>query len=333
MTPVTIKKLENSEIEITGEISSADLEKNRRKAEEKINNAISIDGFRPGKVPPAVLREKVGDMAILEEMAEIALANAYPQIIKEHELEVLGRPAITLTKLAKDNPLGFVIKTAVMPEVTLPDYKKLAKEVMNEKEESTETSPEEVEKVVTEIQNLRKKDDAQAPDIDDEFVKQLGNFEGVEDFKTKIAANIKLEKEIKLRDKKRVQLLEKIQEGTTTSLPEVLIASELARMIAEFRAEIEQAGLTLEDYLTKQNKTEEEMMKELRPAAEKRVRFELILKKIGRAENLEVNEDDLEKESEKIMTQYKGADPERVGLYVEGMLMNEKVLQFLEGQK
>ena len=330
----TIKKLEGSRVEITGTIPVAVLEKERRHAVEEMANSVKIDGFRQGKIPEAVLIQKFGEMTLLSEMAEHAIAKLYPGILREHEVEALGRPDVKITKLAPGNPVEYVITTAVMPEVTLPDYKKIAKTAMTEELESVLPTEKEIEDVVLEIKKMRTdKETGEAPELDDAFVQSIGTFTDVADFKAKITENIKLEKEIKQRDKRRATTLERIAEATKTELPEVLVTTELERMFAKLKGNIEHSGGNFDAYLEEHGKTEDDIKRELRPAAEKRTRFELVLKNIGKAEKLEVDEADVDKEAQQILTHYKGADPERVDLYVEGLLMNEKVLQFLEAQK
>ena len=132
-----ITKLEKSRVEIVGSMLADEFAKFRHKALENINNEVTIDGFRKGKVPENVLVSKVGDMAILEEMAELALSKIYPEIIIKEKIDAIGRPEISITKLAKDNPLEFKIITSVLPEVKLGDYKKIAKEI-NDKEKDQE---------------------------------------------------------------------------------------------------------------------------------------------------------------------------------------------------
>ena len=138
-----INKLEKSKVEIISSIEAKHFESFRKKALENINNEITIDGFRKGKVPENILITKVGEMNILEEMAELAISEAYPKILVEEKIDAIGRPEINITKIAKDNPLEFKVITAVIPEVKLADYKKIAKEEKgnnsNEKiEEATE---------------------------------------------------------------------------------------------------------------------------------------------------------------------------------------------------
>jgi trigger factor len=99
-----ITKVSGSKIEITGTVPAVQFESFRKKALENINNEISIDGFRKGKIPENILISKVGDMTILEEMAELALSVSYPKMVIEEKLDVIGRPEIQITKIAKDNP-------------------------------------------------------------------------------------------------------------------------------------------------------------------------------------------------------------------------------------
>jgi len=63
----------------------------------------------------------------------MALADIYLAIVKNEKLNVIGRPEVTITKLAPGNPVEFKIQTAVMPEITLPDYKNIASSVSVEK--------------------------------------------------------------------------------------------------------------------------------------------------------------------------------------------------------
>ena len=151
---IAIKKLPNSEIEIEGELDSDLFETYFAKAVKKIGENLELDGFRKGKVPENILLSKVPEIQILEEMAELALSEQYPKILeglpaqageKINTLDVIGRPEISITKLARRNPLGFKIRTAVVPEVKLPDYKKIAQEIISkitDKEKSVEVTEE-----------------------------------------------------------------------------------------------------------------------------------------------------------------------------------------------
>lgn len=151
---ITVEKLPGSEVKITGELPYSYLHAYRAHAIEHVGAEIEIDGFRKGHIPENVLIARVGEMALLGDMAEHALEKTYRDIIQHHNLDVVGHPAISITKLAKDNPLGFSITVAVMPHVELPDFKKIATDI-NKNKESKEVTDREVDKQIEDI--LRQK--------------------------------------------------------------------------------------------------------------------------------------------------------------------------------
>lgn len=149
-----VEKLEGSQVKITGEIPYEEIVKHRAKTLKALGKNIKVDGFREGHVPEAIVVQKVGELALLTEMAESALAVAYPEILKAHEIDAIGQPKIEITKIALENPLGFSATVAVLPEIKLADYKKVAKTLNKEKGEILVTD-EDVEKQVKDI--LRQK--------------------------------------------------------------------------------------------------------------------------------------------------------------------------------
>jgi len=143
-----------STVKIAGEIPWRELMHERGAALKKIGQNVKLDGFRPGHVPEAMLVKHVGEMAILTEMAERAIAHMYPHIVEAHELDVIGYPEISITKIAPENPLGFTATVAVLPTFTLPDYKTLASDA-NKNKPSAEVTDEDVTSQINDI--LRRK--------------------------------------------------------------------------------------------------------------------------------------------------------------------------------
>ncbi|MFN3188292.1 MAG: trigger factor [Candidatus Paceibacteria bacterium] len=150
----TVTNEGNSTIKIAGEIPWEELQNERKAAIKKIGQNIKLDGFRPGHVPEAMIVKQVGEMAILSEMAERAIAHMYPHIVEAHELDVIGYPEISITKIAAENPLGFTATVAILPTFTLPDYKALAKET-NKNKPTDDVTDEDVETQINDI--LRRK--------------------------------------------------------------------------------------------------------------------------------------------------------------------------------
>jgi trigger factor len=149
-----VTKEPGSQVKVEGEIPFEELEKNRKNALTKLGGNIELPGFRKGHVPEAMLVAHIGEMTILTEMAERALATVYPHILTEHKIDALGYPKLNITKIAPQNPLGFSLLIATIPEVTLPDFKKIAKEA-NKAKESDEVSETEVETQIKDIQRQK----------------------------------------------------------------------------------------------------------------------------------------------------------------------------------
>lgn len=344
---VEIKNIDGGEIEITGELPVSVLEEHRSRAIAKISKNLEIPGFRKGKAPEDVITKKVGDMLILEEMAEYALAKAYPEILIENKIEAMGLPKVNITKIAKGEPLGFKIQTTVMPEVALPDYKEIAKKGATKKEK-IEVSDKEVGETIEQILKQRaaikkdsetdeKKDsetkELKLPELNDEFVKTLGDFNDVGAFKKQIRENMQKEKENKAQQKKRIEILEGILAKTKVVVPKMLIESELDKMSAQFEGDIARMGLKFDEYLKHIKKTTEDLRKEWKSDAEKRAKTQLVLNKIAVQEKIEAPKEELEKQKAHLLKKYKDADPHNIHVYVETILINEEIFKFLEKQE
>lgn len=348
----TISKLEktpDSEVIIEGEVQEELLSKHASLALKRLQKTAEVPGFRKGHVPEKIILERVGEMSILGEAAEEALNEVYPNIIESEKLFVMGQPEVAITKLAKGNPLGFKITVAILPEFKLPDYKKIAKAEMAKEDDVTVTEKD-IDDVVLEIQKnwahmeLHKNGaehnhenpeikDTDLPEFNDEFVKKIGNFTDVQDFRTKAKENLEKEKENRLREKKRMAVLEGIIEKTTVVVPKVLIESELAKMLAQFQDDVARAGADFDDYLKQVKKTVEEIKNEWRETAEKKAKVQLILNKVSEEEKIAPDQDKVRAETEKVLLAYQGVDPVRARSYVAQMLLNESVMEYFEKLK
>ncbi|MFA6227357.1 MAG: trigger factor [Candidatus Paceibacterota bacterium] len=344
---VDTKKLPDCEVEITAEISAENLESYKAKAFKKIQEVAELPGFRKGKVPEAMLKEKIGEIGILEDAGEMAINDCAIEIIAESKVSLLGSPNITISKIAIGAPLEFKIKVSTMPEVKLADYKKIAKKENSKEEKIEEVTEKQINDTIEEIRKMyaeqnhshkpgeehKEGENLPLPEINDEFVKKLGDFKDVADFKVKLKENIAKEKEFKAKDKKRLTIVEKVIEDSKIEMPKALVENELFKMQAQFEDDISKMGLKPEDYLKHIKKTWDDLKKEWRPDAEKRAKLQIVLHQIATNEKLEADKDMVEKETKHLVEYYKGADPERTRAYVEMQLINAKVWKFLEEAK
>lgn len=332
----TLKNLSESEIEVLCEIPVETFEKERVRAVKRVSEEVSLPGFRKGHVPEDMLVKKFGEAFILEEMANLAIEKAYPEVLREHKIHAISMPQVNVKKLAKGNPFEVAFTFSVLPEITLPDYKKIASEIMKV-EEGTKATEEEVLQATKDLlKQFSTKNDAGeeiVPELTLDIAQKFGPFATIEEFQAKLRESLDQDKEGRARSKKRMQAMEKIADEIKVKLPQILIDGELDRMMHQFRQDITQMGMKFEDYLATTKKTEEELRKEWVTDAEKRSKIQIALGKIAHAEKLEVPKEELDREVDFFVQQYKDIDRSRATMHLEMMLMNEKVFQFLESQK
>ena len=336
---LALKELPDSELEISAEIPLAEVEKYRKKVLKQMNEKAAIPGFRSGRIPEEVLIRHVGEPRVMEEVAEAALAEAFAAIVKDRELDPIGRPEATLTKLAPGNPIAFKLKLALFPRFELPDYKALAAAALHEHPlKPAEVSDAEVEET---LKHFRLPPEAGSPaggepPLTDETVKKFGDFASVADFKEKLRGQLLQDKERRAREERRGALAEKIITATPIPLPAIIVQSEIEKMFAQFRGDIERMGMQLPGYLEKIKKTEDDLRNEWRPNAEKRAKLQFILRAIAKQENITALEADLERELVHLREHHsaKGGDVDldRARAYLAELLTNEQVFKFLESQ-
>lgn len=148
---ITKKDLGKSQIELTVELSAEEFKPYASRGAEKVSMEVKIEGFRPGKAPYEVLKAQIGEMTILEEAAKIAIDKTVEQAIKNNVTEqIVGQPQINITKLAPDNALEYKVVLTLLPDVKLGKYKEL-----KIKEAQAEVKDEEVEKLISELREMR----------------------------------------------------------------------------------------------------------------------------------------------------------------------------------
>jgi len=364
-TAFTVTKEPGSQVKIVGDIPYSEVLKERKGALRTLGAHVELDGFRKGHVPEAMLVKHIGEMRILGEMAERTIAHMYPHILESHDLDAIGHPKVELTKLAPENPLGISILVAVMPPVTLPDYKQIASDVNTDKA-SSEVAIEEVETQINEI--LRQKiayerlqakagpkteeaatadsetlaaavtdpDKLPLPELTNELVATLGQpgqFTDVADFRAKIKEHLGVEKVREVAAAHRAKLTDTIIEKSTIELPQVMIDSELGQMFAHMEEDLGRSNLKVDDYLAHIKKTRDDLKKDWTPAAEKRAKLQLILNEIAKAEKITPDQSKVADEVDALLKMHKDADPHRVTIYVESVLTNNAVLKMLEEVK
>ena len=143
------------------------------------------------------------------------------------------------------------------------------------------------------------------PELDDEFVSDVSEkSETVDAYKAEVKAKIKERKERQGRQKKEDQAVEQAVANAEIDIPEPMIDLQTKQMADDFARRIMQQGMSLEQYFQFTGLSEEKMMEEFRPQAEKRIRTRLVLEAVAAAENIEVSDERLDEELKKMADSY-----------------------------
>ena len=142
------------------------------------------------------------------------------------------------------------------------------------------------------------------PELDDEFASDVSECETLDAYKAEVKKKIKERKEREGKEKKENEAVDAAIENAQMDIPEAMIELQTKQMADDFARRIMQQGLTVEQYYQFTGMTEEKMMEEMKPQAEKRIKTRLVLEAIVAAENIEVSEERLEEELKKMAESY-----------------------------
>lgn len=122
---VTKKILPKSEVEFTVEFSVGEAQPYVQRTAKEISTNTEIKGFRKGKAPYDIIKQQIGEAKIYEATFDLIVKDSYPKIISQENLPVVGQAKIDVIKLAPGNEIIYKATVAVLPKVTLGDYKKI----------------------------------------------------------------------------------------------------------------------------------------------------------------------------------------------------------------
>ncbi|RHW40666.1 trigger factor [Neobacillus notoginsengisoli] len=143
------------------------------------------------------------------------------------------------------------------------------------------------------------------PELDDEFAKDVDEeVETLDELKAKIKSRLEHDKNHQKEHHVRDTVVEKAAETTEVEIPSVMVQSETDRMMQEFEQRLQMQGMNLELYFQFSGQDEEALREQMKTDAEKRVRVNLTLEAIANAENIEVTEEDINAELEKMAEMY-----------------------------
>jgi len=124
-----VEKLSPTRVKLSIDVEFSELKPHIDGAYKTLSEKINIPGFRKGKVPAAMIDQRVGRGAVLDEAINAALPTFYSQAAKENEVLVIGRPNVDITELKDNEKLSFTVEVDIRPEIALPDFTQIKIEV------------------------------------------------------------------------------------------------------------------------------------------------------------------------------------------------------------
>src|SRR3990167_207010 len=326
------------------EISTEEIGMYRSKSLKNLTSKADMPGFRKGHVPESIIIEKLGELAILEEAINAWLKDAVGNIIQNDTPEAIALPYVSVTKAVPGNPVTLSMVVPLRPKLKLPDYKKIAVDKNSKMEKIPETTEKEVNEAILRLRQYAARaakgestpqeiKEDELPPLNDQFAEVVGGGKTVDELRDRVKKDLESENENKFKEKHRLSIIDEILKKTEGAIPDLLTEHELEKMEAEFESDVKRMGLSIENYLKDSKKIREDLIKDWKPTAEKRAKVNLILAEIKKAEKIEADKEAVDHEVEHFLEHQKDANPERVRDYINRMLSNQKVFEFLEQQK
>ncbi|GAA0125788.1 MULTISPECIES: trigger factor [Clostridium] len=176
------------------------------------------------------------------------------------------------------------------------------------------------------------------PAIDDEFAKEVSEFETLEELRNDIKSNLDKSNELRTEREYEEAVISAVVENATIDIPESMVNREISGMLKDLETRLQYQGLTLEKYFQFTNTNEEEFRNQMNEVATNKVKTEMVIDKIAEVEEVKATEEELKTRAEEIAKMYYGAeDAEKTAemlmesqkVYLEVQVLAEKVRKML----
>lgn len=146
--------------------------------------------------------------------------------------------------------------------------------------------------------------ETQLPELDDDFASDVSEFDTLDEYKEDLKATLKVKKEKEAKNTKEGLVVDKIIEGAKMDIPEPMLDTQKEQMLNEFAQQISYQGLSIDQYFQFSGMTKEKFLETAAPEAERRIKSRLVLEAIAKAENIEVSDEELDEELNKMAETY-----------------------------
>lgn len=219
----------------------------------ELASQIEIEGFRKGNAPKDLVAAKVDKNKVYSEVINRLLPDSYAKALEEHRLQPIVSPKVQIVSADEEKDWQFLVKAAEKPKVDLQDYKSAVAALNSKGKIWTPDSASATDKPGT-------------PD----------------------PAKTEEQKSKRLRE-----IIDKLLETSRVELPEILLESEVSRLLTQLIDDVRQAGLTYEQYLTSSGQTAEQIREKYRAQAEASLKLEFVLTAVADDLGIQVSPEEI----------------------------------------
>lgn len=181
------------------------------------------------------------------------------------------------------------------------------------------------------VNEIKKKE---LPELDDDFAKDVSEFDTLKELKASIKEKLEKENEEKVKFETQDAAVKNVCDNTEIDIPSGMIDSEIDNMVNDMKSRLQYQGLTLDNYLKMVGKTEQEFRKDYEEQAKEAVKSRLVIEAIVKAEKIEADDKDITAKIEEMAKNYGREakdleENEALKNYIKGSLETEKAIEFV----
>lgn len=398
---VQVEKLEKNMAKLTIEVEAEKFVAETVKVYNKNKNQISVQGFRKGKAPQALIEKLYGAGIFYEEAADALIQQVYGDAVKESGLDIVSYPSIELVQVEKGKPFIFTAEVAVRPEVELGQYMGVEIEKVE-----TEVTEEELEAEIKRLQDQNSREitverpaengdtvvidyvgsvdgvefeggkgenyplvlgsnsfipgfeeqlvgaaaDADVdvnvtfpeeyraeelagkaalfkvkvhevktkeyPEVDDEFAQDISDFDTLAEFKEDLMKRLAERKAETANAEKQQKVMDIVVGSAKMDIPDAMVQKSVDDMMNQYAQQLSSQGLSMDVYFKYTGMTPVQLAEQFKPQALANIKNRLVLDAIVAAENIEVTEEDIDKEVNRMAEAWK-LEPAKVKELIE----------------
>ena len=151
---------------------------------------------------------------------------------------------------------------------------------------------------------IHKIETKELPELDDDFAKDVSEFDTLDEYKADVKANLEKKKEADAKRAKEDAAVEKAVANASMEIPDAMVKSQAAQMVDNFVRRLQAQGMSMEQYMQYTGQTLEQMQDQMKPQATKQIQTRLVLEKVAEVENIEASEEKIDGEIQEMAKMY-----------------------------